>query len=52
VPGLIGINPDGIAAMMPQFQENSYAITDPLNPPESLPSGGDKRPKSLMRKGL
>jgi hypothetical protein len=37
VPGLIGINPDGIAAMMPQFQENSYAITDPLNPPESLP---------------
>jgi hypothetical protein len=37
VPGLIGINPDGIAAMMPQFQQNSYAITDPLNPPESLP---------------
>jgi hypothetical protein len=21
--------------MMPQFQENSYAISDPLNPPES-----------------
>ncbi|HEY9893089.1 MAG TPA: hypothetical protein V6D37_15030 [Candidatus Sericytochromatia bacterium] len=37
VPGLVGISPDGIAAMMPQFQENSYAISDPLNPPESLP---------------
>jgi transcription initiation factor IIF auxiliary subunit len=23
--------------MMPQFQVNSYAISDPLNPPESLP---------------
>jgi hypothetical protein len=43
VPGLIGINPDGIAAMMPQFQENSYAITDPLNPPESLPQVTESR---------
>jgi transcription initiation factor IIF auxiliary subunit len=23
--------------MMPQFQETSYAISDPLNPPETLP---------------
>lgn len=37
VPGLVGITPDAIAGMMPQFQETSYAITDPLNPPESLP---------------
>jgi len=37
VPGLIGISPDVVAGMMPQFQENSYAISDPLNPPESLP---------------
>ena len=37
VPGLVGITPDAVAAMMPQFQETSYAISDPLNPPESLP---------------
>jgi hypothetical protein len=37
VPGLVGITPDAVAGMMPQFQENAYVITDPLNPPESLP---------------
>jgi hypothetical protein len=37
VPGLAGITPDAVAGMMPQFQENSYAISDPLSPPESLP---------------
>jgi hypothetical protein len=37
VPGLVGITPDAVAGMMPQFQENSYAISDPLNPPELLP---------------
>lgn len=37
VPGLVGITPDAVAGMMPQFQENSYAINDPLNPPETLP---------------
>jgi hypothetical protein len=37
VPGLVGITPDAVAGMMPQFQENAYAISDPLNPPESLP---------------
>lgn len=37
VPGLVGITPDAVAGMMPQFQENSYAISDPLNPPETLP---------------
>lgn len=37
VPGLIGITPDVVAGMMPKFEEKSYAISDPLNPPESLP---------------
>jgi hypothetical protein len=37
VPGLVGITPDAVASLMPQFQENSYAISDPLNPPETLP---------------
>jgi len=37
VPGLIGITPDAVASLLPQFQENSYAISDPLNPPETLP---------------
>lgn len=37
VPGLVGITPDAVAGMMPQFQENAYAISDPLNPPDSLP---------------
>jgi hypothetical protein len=37
VPGLVGITPDAVAGMMPQFQENTYAISDPLNPPETLP---------------
>jgi len=37
VPGLVGITPDAVAGMMLHFQENSYAISDPLNPPESLP---------------
>ena len=37
VPGLLGITPDAVAGMMPQFQETSYAISDPLNPPETLP---------------
>jgi len=37
VPGLVGITPDMVGGMMPQFQETSYAITDPLNPSENLP---------------
>jgi hypothetical protein len=37
VPGLVGITPDAVVGMMPQFQENSYAISDPLSPSESLP---------------
>lgn len=37
VPGLIGITPDAVAGMMPKFEEKSYAISDPLNFPETLP---------------
>ena len=37
VPGLPSLIPDQIAAQMPSFESNSYAISDPLNPPSSIP---------------
>src|SRR4028119_474049 len=38
VPGLpTHITPDAIAGMLPKFNESEYAISDPLNPPETLP---------------
>lgn len=38
VPGLpTHITPDAISGMLPQFSESAYQITDPLNPPETLP---------------
>ena len=37
LPGLSGLSPDGVAAMLPHFHEDKYTISDPLNPPESLP---------------
>lgn len=37
VPGLSDITPDKVAAMLPQFSESAYQISDPLNPPETLP---------------
>ncbi len=38
LPGLpSNISPDRISGMLPQFNESEYAITDPLNPPETLP---------------
>jgi hypothetical protein len=37
VPGLPTLIPDQIAAQMPQFSPESYQITDPLNPPASIP---------------
>jgi hypothetical protein len=37
VPGLSSIAPDDIAGQMPQFNGESYKITDPLNPPASIP---------------
>jgi len=38
VPGLpTHITPDAVVGMMPKFQESTYQISDPLNPPETLP---------------
>ena len=37
VPGLPTLIPDQIAAQMPQFSPDSYQISDPLNPPTSIP---------------
>jgi hypothetical protein len=37
VPGLVTIAPDGVAGMMPTFKHESYAISDPLNPPSTIP---------------
>ena len=37
VPGLPTLMPDQIAAQMPQFSSESYQVSDPLNPPTSIP---------------
>jgi hypothetical protein len=37
VPGLPGLMPDQISGMLPNFDIGTYRITNPLNPPESLP---------------
>lgn len=37
VPGLIQLTPDEIQGMLPQFNHGQYAVSDPLNPPETLP---------------
>jgi hypothetical protein len=37
LPSSLSLTPDKVAGMMPQFNESSYNISDPLNPPESLP---------------
>jgi hypothetical protein len=37
IPGLTPIIPDQIASLLPTFNPDSYRISDPLNPPESLP---------------
>jgi hypothetical protein len=37
VPGLPGLTPDQVSGMLPKFDLSAYQITDPLNPPESLP---------------
>ncbi len=38
VPGLpTHITPDAVVGMMPKFEESAYQISDPLNPPETLP---------------
>jgi hypothetical protein len=37
VPGLPGLIPDQVSGMLPKFDLSAYQISDPLNPPESLP---------------
>jgi hypothetical protein len=37
VPGLSKIAPDAIVGMLPKFDENAYRISDPLNPPDTIP---------------
>lgn len=37
IPGLPTLTPDQISGMLPKFDLSAYQITDPLNPPESLP---------------
>ena len=37
VPGLVGIAPESIAGQMPKFEPEKYAVSDPLNPPDTIP---------------
>src|SRR4028119_53389 len=37
IPGLMEFTPNDIQGMLPQFDEGSYQVNDPLNPPESMP---------------
>lgn len=37
IPGLPTLTPDQVSGMLPKFDLTAYQITDPLNPPESLP---------------
>lgn len=41
VPGLTSIVPDQIASLLPTFNPDSYRITDPLTPSETLPQVGE-----------
>jgi hypothetical protein len=54
VPGLpTHITPDAVVGMMPKFQESTYQISDPLNPPETLPQATKRINQSEERvKGL
>ncbi|QHG20975.1 MULTISPECIES: hypothetical protein [unclassified Nostoc] len=48
IPGLLSVTPDLIPGMMPPFQPNQYHISDPLNPPETLPQAT----QSQLDKGM
>ncbi len=37
VPGLVTITPNDVAGMLPTFNKEQYAISDPLNPSPSMP---------------
>ncbi|MBE8988065.1 hypothetical protein [Nostoc sp. LEGE 12450] len=43
IPGLLTVTPDLIPGMMPPFQANHYHISDPLNPPETLPQASQSQ---------
>ncbi|MFS0519785.1 hypothetical protein ACEYW6_34515 [Nostoc sp. UIC 10607] len=43
IPGLLSVTPDLIPGMMPPFQPNQYHISDPLNPPETLPQASQSQ---------
>ena len=43
VPGLMDFEPSQIQGMMPQFDDSSYQVTDPLNPPESMPQASQQQ---------
>lgn len=49
IPGLPDITPDKLSGMMPQFNPDSYQITDPLNPPESMPQATQEQFDKGMR---
>ncbi|MBD2564513.1 MULTISPECIES: hypothetical protein [Nostoc] len=48
IPGLLTVTPDLVPGMMPPFQPNQYHISDPLNPPETLPQAT----QSQLDKGM
>lgn len=48
IPGLLTVTPDLVPGMMPPFQPNQYHISDPLNPPETLPQAS----QSQLDKGM
>ncbi|PHM07783.1 hypothetical protein [Nostoc sp. 'Peltigera malacea cyanobiont' DB3992] len=48
IPGLMTVTPHLIPGMMPPFQPNQYHISDPLNPPETLPQAS----QSQLDKGM
>jgi hypothetical protein len=50
VPGLPShITPDAVVGMMPKFEESAYQISDPLNPPETLPQATEAQFDKGMR---
>jgi hypothetical protein len=49
IPGLPEITPDKLSGMMPQFNPEAYQITDPLNPPESMPQATQEQFDKGMR---
>jgi hypothetical protein len=49
IAGLITLTPDLLPAQMPAFHPEKYQISDPLNPPESLPQATEAQLDKGMR---